>query len=135
MKYLLDTNTCIELLRKSNSEMAGRLLNTSSEELALCAVVKAELLYGVERSRDRDDNLKVLEEFFFQFVSLPFDDKAAETYSHIRARLATTGTVIGPNDLMIASIALTNDLILVTHNTREFGRVEGLQLEDWEVPA
>lgn len=65
-----------------------------------------------------------------EFVSLPFDDQSAVIYGQIRAQLAVSGTPIGPNDLLIASIALANNLILVTHNTREFSRVEGLRLED-----
>lgn len=68
-----------------------------------------------------------------EFVSLPFDDQSAVIYGQIRAQLAAPGTPIGPNDLLIASIALANNLILVTHNTREFSRVEGLRLEDWEI--
>jgi len=135
MKYLLDTNTCIELLRQPDSEIARRLLQTDPAEITLCAVVKAELLYGAERSQHRDANLKLLEEFFAQFISLPFDDNAAEAYGRIRAQLAAAGAVIGPNDLMIASIALAHNLVLVTHNTREFSRVEGLQIEDWEAPG
>lgn len=135
MKYLLDSNTCIELLRQPDSEIARRLLATDPDEIALCAVVKAELLYGAQRSLHRDDNLKLLEELFAQFVSLPFDDNGAEAYGRIRAQLSAAGAVIGPNDLMIAAIALVHNLVLVTHNTREFSRVEGLQIEDWEVPA
>ncbi len=135
MKYLLDTNTCIELLRQPDSEIARRLLATDPDEIALCAVVKAELHYGAHRSLHRDDNLKLLEELFAQFVSLPFDDNAAEAYGRIRAQLSAAGAVIGPNDLIIAAIALVHNLVLVTHNTREFSRVESLQIEDWEVPA
>lgn len=68
-----------------------------------------------------------------EFVSLPFDDQSAVIYGQIRPQLAAPGTPIDPNDLLIASIALANNLILVTHNTREFSRVEGLRLEDWEI--
>jgi tRNA(fMet)-specific endonuclease VapC len=70
-----------------------------------------------------------------RFISLPFDDQSAIIYGQIRAQLVASGTPIGPNDLLIASIALANNLILVTHNTREFIRVEGLRLEDWEIEA
>jgi tRNA(fMet)-specific endonuclease VapC len=66
-------------------------------------------------------------------VSLPFDGVVAETYGRIRVQLEALGTPIGPNDLQIAAIALANNLILVTHNTREFSRVSGLRYEDWEV--
>ena len=66
---------------------------------------------------------------------MPFDDQSALIYGQIRAQLAASGTPIGPNDLLIASIALANNLIVVTHNTREFSRVGGLRLEDWEIEA
>lgn len=69
--------------------------------------------------------------FCRRFDSLPFDDAAAEEYGRIRAELTAAGTPIGPNDLMIASIALANQLTLVTSNTAEFGRVPGLQIENW----
>ncbi len=68
-----------------------------------------------------------------QFISLPFDDSCAEIYGNIRAYLANKGTPISSNDIQIASIALANNLILVTHNVGEFSRIEGLQIEDWEV--
>jgi len=67
-----------------------------------------------------------------QVISLPFDDSAAEEYGKLRAHLATVGTPIGPNDLMIAAIALAHRLIVVTHNTVEFSRVPGLLVEDWQ---
>jgi len=72
------------------------------------------------------------QKFLSQFVSLPFDDRAAKVYGEIRAQLAAKGTPIGPNDLMIAAIAVANNVILVTHNTREFSRVDRLRIEDWE---
>lgn len=75
----------------------------------------------------------MLERLSAQFTSLPFDDSAAEIYGRIRAELEAVGMLIGPYDMMIAAIALANDLTLVTHNTREFGRVAGLKVEDWEV--
>ena len=74
------------------------------------------------------------EAFLRVFVSLPFEDSAAQSYGRIRADLATRGTPIGANDLLIAAIALAAGLILVTHNTGEFGRIAGLALEDWELP-
>jgi tRNA(fMet)-specific endonuclease VapC len=70
--------------------------------------------------------------FCRQFQSLPFDDRAADEYGRIRAYLTGLGALIGPNDLLIASIALANGLILVSHNTREFSRVPGLKLDDWQ---
>jgi tRNA(fMet)-specific endonuclease VapC len=76
-------------------------------------------------------NLSLIAALRLQFVSLPFDDRAAEEYGKVRAELAVRGTPIGPNDLMIASIALANQVTLVTHNTAEFSRIPGLTLDDW----
>lgn len=80
----------------------------------------------------RASNLAKIVKLRRQHTSLPFDDEAAELYGENRHHLALLGTPIGPNDMMIASIALANHLILVTHNTREFSRVPGLKLEDWQ---
>ena len=71
--------------------------------------------------------------FLVPFVSLPFDDSAAEVYGRVRAQLEAAGTPIGPYDLQIAAIALANDLVLVTHNTQEFSRISGLRIVDWEI--
>ena len=87
--------------------------------------------WGAFRSQRREANLSLLRTLFAAFPSFPFDDAAAEEYGRLRAALAARGTPIGPNDMLIAAIALAHDLTLVTHNTREFGRVEGLRLEDW----
>lgn len=95
-------------------------------------MVKAELYFGAYHSSRRERNLAVLAEFFDAFVSLSFDDTAAYEYSRIRAHLQAQGTPIGPNDLMIAAIALAHNMILVSANVREFGRVEGLRYENWE---
>ena len=95
-------------------------------------MVKAELYYGAYWSAQSDSNLALLDQFCARFVSLPFDDDAAIVYGRIRADLRSKGTPIGPNDLMIAAIALVHDATLVTHNVKEFARVNGLSLEDWE---
>lgn len=99
----------------------------------MCSIVKAELSYGVRKSQHPQRSLEKQQQFVDHFVSLPFDDKAAEIYGQIRAELERVGTPIGPNDLMIAAIAVANDVTLVTHNTREFSRVKGLKFEDWEL--
>ena len=102
-------------------------------EVAVCCVVKAELFYGAMRSANPDQNWARIRRFLEVFVSLPLDDIAALIAGRVRAQLANLGTPIGSNDLLIASIALANNLTLVTHNIGEFSRVEGLQIEDWEV--
>jgi tRNA(fMet)-specific endonuclease VapC len=81
---------------------------------------------------DPTETLAVQQLFLSRFVSLPFDDRAAGVYGRVRARLEVRGTPIGPNDLLIAAIALANDVILVTRNLREFSRIDGLLVEDWE---
>ncbi|MBC8873351.1 MAG: type II toxin-antitoxin system VapC family toxin [Planctomycetes bacterium] len=133
MNYLLDTNVCVSYLRgKDSTKIEARLAAALPGEVALCSVVKAELLFGAERSQQPQKNRLQLEQFFAAFPSFPFDDPAAAIYGAIRTNLETQGTPIGPNDLMIASIALVRSLTLVTHNVSEFSRVPGLQIEDWQ---
>ncbi|MBD2493574.1 type II toxin-antitoxin system VapC family toxin [Nostoc sp. FACHB-280] len=131
--YLIDTNVCIRYLNGRSSSIKNHIDTLEINKIAVCSVVKAELFYGSLRSNNTQKNLKVQKSFLQQFVSLPFDDHCAEIYGTVRADLANKGTPISLNDLQIASIALANNLILVTHNVREFSRVNGLQIEDWEV--
>ena len=104
----------------------------SPSSIALCSIVKAELLYGARHSERVEDNLRLLTGFFAPLSSLPFDDRCAEEYGIIRAQLAAQGVIIGPNDLLIAATAHACDATLVTHNTGEFSRISGLRLTDWE---
>ena len=132
MTYLLDTNTCIRYLNGRAPNVLQCLQALPPAEIRVCAIVKAEMYYGAMKSVDPTYTLAQQRVFLDAFESLPFDDAAAEAYGRLRAELARRGTPIGPNDLMIAAIALADDLILVTHNTSEFSRVPGLRLEDWE---
>ena len=133
--WLLDTNACIGLLNGDRPALVARVEATDPRRLALCSVVKAELVYGAMRSARAAANLRLLDRFFAPFVSLPFDDDAARHAGEIRADLVRAGTPIGPNDLLIAAIARRAGLIVVTANTREFERVVGLGVEDWATPA
>lgn len=130
--YLLDTNVCIKYLNQKNSPILRKFATIPRQDIMLCDIVKWELYYGAYKSSRIDHNLAVLDEFFSEFVCLPFDDKAIKTGAKIRAVLAAKGTPIGPYDIKIAAIALINNLILVTNNTSEFNRIEGLVIEDWE---
>ena len=130
--FLLDTNACIKALNRSSQAVIDRLSQTNPSEVRLCSIVKAELLYGARHSTHVAENLRILERFFTPFISIPFDDICSDCYGLIRADLAGRGQLIGPNDLMIAAVAKANDLTLVTHNTKEFVRVPGLRMEDWE---
>jgi len=109
-----------------------KLEATPNDEVRVCSVVKAEMIYGAMKSRDPARAIRTQGSFFSRYQSLPFDDAAADAYGRIRAKLESKGARIGPNDLLIAAIAVANDLTLVTHNTNEFSRVTGLVLEDWE---
>ena len=133
MIYLLDTNSCIVYLNGRNINLKRRLESHLDSEIAVCSVVKSELFYGSRKSKNPTQNLAKQKAFLSRFISLPFDDAAADIYGIIRANLETIGMLIGSYDLQIAAIALANNSILVTHNTREFGRIYGLKIEDWEV--
>jgi tRNA(fMet)-specific endonuclease VapC len=133
MKYLLDTNVCVRYLNGESEVLRRRLQSTNLEDIAVCSVVKMELFYGAMRSNDPDASWRKQQRFLEVLVSLPFDDIAALIAGRVRAQLVNLGTPIGANDLLIASIALAHNLTLVTHNTREFCRVEQLHIEDWEV--
>jgi tRNA(fMet)-specific endonuclease VapC len=131
MSFLLDTNTCIAYLTRRSVKVEEHIRRVSPADIALCSVVKSELLFGAHKSSKVAMNLARLEVFFRPFISFSFDDTAAESAARVRAHLEAAGTPIGPNDLLIASIALARGLVVVTHNTAEFGRVPGLRIEDW----
>ena len=132
LRFLLDTNVCIQYLNFPDSSVRQRLANVRSDEIAVCSVVKAELFYGSKKSKNPARNLAVQMSFLNQFESLSFDDAAAIEFGDIRGELSSIGMIIGPYDLQIAAIAKANYLTLVTNNTREFARVSGLRIEDWE---
>lgn len=133
MSYLLDTNAWVAYLRGRHPGIRRRIIDDfDASDLKLCSVVKAELLYGAYKSVHAVENLRLLSELFEIYASLSFDDTAADVYGRLRTDLESSGQLIGPNDLMIASIALAGHLTLVTHNVREFSRVPNLRVEDWQ---
>ena len=129
--YILDTNTCIYFLKGEYPSIREKFKQINNNQIIIPVVVEAELRYGAEKSQRRTENLKVVEAFLETFDRAYFDSNAAIEYSKIRAELEIAGTPIGSNDLFIASIAIANNAILVTHNTKEFSRVPGLHVEDW----
>lgn len=133
MKYLLDTNACIRYINGRAPKLRARLARTPRRDIVVSAITKAEMFYGSAKSRTPEESLRKQLEFLETVNSVPFDDDAAREYGSLRARLEKMGTPIGANDMLIAATALAHDLILVTHNTAEFGRVPGLTIEDWEV--
>jgi tRNA(fMet)-specific endonuclease VapC len=131
VSLLLDTNVCIAYLDGRDSGVRDKLLALDPETVKLCSVVKAELFHGARNSHLLDANLERLRGFFQAFSSLPFDDSAAEHYGIVRAQLKREGRSIGPNDLLIAAIALANDVTLVSRNQNEFQRIAGLRVLSW----
>jgi len=131
--FLLDTNACIKLLNGSSAQLVSRLRQCDPGQVGISAITRAELLYGARRSARVSENLRLLKRFLAPFASVPFDDRCAEQYGTIRVDLAARGKPIGPNDLLITATARAHDATLVTHNVREFCRVMGLKIEDWEL--
>jgi len=132
MKYLLDTNICIRYLNRRSENIISHLNQTKEIDIVVCSIVRAELYLGAMKSQTPQQTMQKQLTFMERFSSLPFDDHTALVYARLRAILEKNGTPIASNDMMIASIAIYYDLILVTNNTREFSRIDGLRIEDWE---
>ena len=133
MKYLLDTNVCIRYINGRSPSLRSKLATMLRQDIVVSSITKAEMFYGSAKSQIPDQSRKKQIEFLETVHSVPFDDAAATEYGSLRVALETRGTPIGGNDMLIAAIALANNLILVTHDTAEFGRVPDLKIEDWEV--
>ena len=132
-RYMLDTDTCSYIMKRSNDRVLTRLQAVSVRDVCISVIVKAELLYGVEVSARRQQDEAALRAFLEYAEVLPFPDEASPHYARIRADLKNRGAMIGANDLLIAAHACSVGLILVTNNTQEFGRVRGLSIENWTV--
>ena len=131
MKYLLDTNICIYLIKKQPSEVIEKFQAIAPGEIAISSVTVAELMYGVEKSRQKEKNRAALDLFLAPLEITDFDYTAAQRYGAIRAFLEGKGTPIGAYDLMIAAQANSLGIILVTNNEREFRRIPDLEVENW----
>jgi tRNA(fMet)-specific endonuclease VapC len=131
MAYLLDTNICIYIRKEKSIELKSKISSIDNFELLLSSITVAELEFGVAKSSQPKKNSEALKIFLSSFRIIDFDRNAAAQYGYIRAFLEKKGTPIGANDLLIASIAKSLDLTLVTNNEREFSRVEGLKIENW----
>ncbi len=132
MQYLLDTDTCIYLIKKKPVSVIQKLTALPTSSVALSVVSLFELKFGVENSQHRKQSDKALNHFIESIhCILPMDELAASHAARIRADLKNKGTPIGPYDLLIAAIAWSNNLTLVSNNSHEFQRVDGLTLENW----
>jgi len=130
LRYLLDTNIVIHVIKRRPAQALAQF-NRHAGHMALSAITLADLMHGAEKSSNTAANLRVVEDFCSRLEVLPYLPKAALHYGAIHAALERGGTPIGVNDLHIAAHARSEGLTLVTHNTREFERVGGLQIEDW----
>lgn len=130
-RYMLDTDTCSYIMKRSNQVVVKRLRAVSVRDVCMSVITKSELLYGVEVSPRREQDATALQAFLPHVEVLEFPNAAAAHYAEIRADLKKRGQMIGTNDLFIAAHARTLGLRLVTNNTAEFGRVKGLTLENW----
>jgi tRNA(fMet)-specific endonuclease VapC len=133
---LLDSNAWITYMRQTDPALTQKVQSIATTDLRLCSVVLGELYYGAFHAppTHRARNLSLVTRLHQGFSSIPFDDASAEAYGQLRADLAAQGMLIRPYDLMIAAIALTHRLVVVTHNIAEFRRGAGLTLEDWQTP-
>jgi len=130
LRYMLDTNLCIRVLRERPASVRRRF-NENSDGLCISTVVLTELLHGAAKSARAAENRRAVEDFAARLSVLPFDEAAAGHAADIRADLERGGKPIGAYDLLIAGHARSQGLILITGNLREFNRVEGLRCEDW----
>lgn len=133
MKYMLDTNICIHVIKNRPETVIRNFLKHEPSELCISSITYAELMHGVEKSQDAERNRVAITLFLSPLSVLEFDNYAAEEYGKVRTALERKGTPIGPMDMLIAAHAKAEGLILVTNNTREFNRVEGLTVENWTI--
>lgn len=130
MKYLLDTDTCIYIIRQQPKAVAERLRRLRSRDVGLSSIALAELAFGATYGKS-PRNCERLETFIAPLSIVDFDLAAALVYGELRANLFRRGIPIGPLDMLIAAHALALDVTLVTNNEREFERVPGLRVENW----
>jgi len=132
-RYMLDTDTCSYIMKRSSDAVLKRLHKVPVSDVCISVITKSELLYGVELSPRRKHDEAALYAFLRYVEILDFPDDASIHYARIRADLKTAGKMIGANDLFIAAHARSLGLTLVTNNTREFGRVRNLAMENWTI--
>ncbi|MDR0501667.1 MAG: type II toxin-antitoxin system VapC family toxin [Coriobacteriales bacterium] len=131
MTVMLDADTCIDFMRGRFPTVIHKMQSLVPDEILIPAIVKAELLLGAHKGNNPERFLQITKKFLAPFRIISFDDAAAECYAKIRSDLEQRGMIIGANELLIAATALSLKATLVTRNTREFSRVNGLAIETW----
>jgi len=132
VKILLDTDICIYAINRKRPEILSRVRDYRIGEVGISSITYAELRFGVENSARVEENLDRLERFLLPLEIVPFDAEAGRHYGRIRSELKRLGCPIGSNDLLIAAHALALDATLVSNNVREFSRIAGLRVEQWD---
>ena len=131
MKYLLDTNICIYIIKKKPEKVLNRFSKLKPGDVGVSTITIAELYYGVAKSSKPNQNTIALQEFLQPLIILDFTSEDSIAYGRIRSELEAEGKLIGAMDLLIASMAFSRGLILVTNNEKEFNRVKDLKVENW----
>ncbi|MBW4633245.1 MAG: type II toxin-antitoxin system VapC family toxin [Iphinoe sp. HA4291-MV1] len=131
MRFLLDTNTCIYIIKKKPPKVFDKFQTLDIFDVGISSITVAELEYGVYKSQRREQNQAALSQFLISLKIIPFDENATQIYGRIRAELERKGIVIGSMDMLIASQAISLGLILVTNNVRELSQIPDLVIENW----
>ena len=131
MKYILDTNICIYIIKKKPAQVFEKFKALPLGSVGISSITLAELAYGVKKSAQPEKNQIALNQFLVPLDIVEFDTNAAVEYEKIRAKLERAGTPIGPLDMLISSHVKSLELTLVTNNEKEFKRVDGLKIENW----
>jgi tRNA(fMet)-specific endonuclease VapC len=129
--YILDTDTCAFILRRSSDALLEKIQEVPIRQQAISAITLAELLYGVQVSTKKKANQAAVDALTRHLAVIEFSRDAAAHYAEVRAELKKKGTMIGSNDLLIASHARSLGAVVVTNNTKDFARVKGLRIENW----
>jgi tRNA(fMet)-specific endonuclease VapC len=132
MKWMLDTNVCIDIIKERPRSVLDRFKGHTVGDIGVSVVTLAELEYGVSASSRPAKNREALDQFVSPLAVAPFDRNATAAYGRLRAALEKKGQMIGSMDLLIAAHAVSLDVRLVTNSSREFERVPGLKIEDWQ---
>lgn len=131
MKFMLDTNICIYLIKLKPQKVLKHFQSHSVGDIGISSITLAELRYGVEKSQHIEKNRQALDEFILPLEIVDFDEAAAEAYGTIRAALEKVGRPIGSMDMLIGAHALSLSVALVTNNIKEFKRIKNLKVLDW----
>ena len=131
IKYMLDTNTCIYIIKRKPPKVIERFKQTDISQIGISSITLSELLYGVSKSSKPEQNQIALSQFVAPLEILPYDDGAAQCYGDLRAGLEKQGIPIGSLDMLIAAHAISLNSVLITNNEKEFIRIPNLKIDNW----